>query len=512
MKKYIISVISIFLYASVLFGQGLSNYDRRKMNDQLLDLLYSYERYSSFSDPNVQYAFVDLFAKPETTVYCDFLSSTKFGQQITANDYAKYATENLQNISIQIKNVQREQYTPSNGTYTVRITFDKHLEYEDMLQTYFSTDDKTIGDFKCTIVCEYNQSEKRFVIKSFTGIQNPASTFPKGSKFIVMQKTNDMDKSLVSNNRNVTYNDFDVAYLPAGAFPTMDDEDIIITSKVVEAERYKKITNTYEIKRARFRAGFSAAPISAYKVKSPVDFSECKSSAYEIYADIGYAFKFPKRVKLGIFTGLGLSFSNINLSVSDIQYKYLLTDELSQQYTRKYSLSNVSEGLSFVDVVIPFYLSVEGSVHSKIAVSCDAGIKLYLNTNTKVTPYNVDGSVDCIYSGKVNNTIQLPSQMDKYMIPVSYARSTYDVAFFTKVGCEFKVTKVDNIFLKLGYTYGFKESYNSTLADWYNPSTGVYPFVYSNKSNSDVAVRSFMDCISYRRSAFTIDLGYRFKF
>ena len=511
MKKYIISIISIFLYASALFGQELSNYERRKMNDQLLDLLYSYERYASFSDVNVQYAFVDLFVNSETTVYCDFLPSTKFGQQITASDYAAYATENLQNIYVQVKNVKREQYNSVNGTYTVRITFDKHIEYEDKLQTYFSTDDKSIGDFKCTIECEYNQNDKRFVIKSFTGRPNPASTFPKGSKFIVMQKTTDMDKALRANNSPVVYNDFDAAFLPASALPSIDDEDIIVTSKIIDAERYQKITNTYETKRARFRAGFSMAPI-AYKINSPIDFSRRRSSAYEIYADVGYAFKFPKVVKLGVFTGIGLSFSNIQLSVSDIQYQFALTDPSYVNYTRKYSISNVSEGLSFVDFVIPFYISAEGSVLPKLYVTGDAGIKLYLNTSTKIKPYSIDGSVNCIYPSAQINTIELPEIMDKYLVPVSYARNTYDVAFFTRVGVEYKLNKVENIFLKLGYTYGFKESYNSNLTEWYNPTQGIYPFVYSFEEKSDVAIRSFMDCISYRRSAFTIDLGYRFKF
>ena len=477
MKKYIISIISLFVYAFVLSGQVTSNYERRKMNDQLIDLLYSYERYASFSDVNVQYSFIDLFSKPETSIYCDFIPSADFGKQISVSDYAKYATENLQNISIQVKNVRREQYVNENGKCTVKITFDKHIEYEDKLQTYFSTDDKTIGDFKCAIVCEYEAENKRFVINSFTGRQNPASTFPQGSRFIVMQKTTDMDKNLVANNKTVTYNDFDVAFLPSNALPTMADEDIVVTSKIVNAERYQKITNTYEIKRARFRAGFSAAPFFAYKINSPIDFSERKSSAYEVYADVGYAFKFPRRVKLGVYTGLGLSFSNIQLSVSDINYQYILTDPSDLQYNRRYTISNVSEGLSFVDLVIPFYLSLEGSIHPKLAMSCDAGIKLYLNTSTKIRPYTVDGSVDCIYSSIVKNTIEMPTQIDKYMVPVSYARSTYDVAFFTKLGLEFKVTNIDNIFLKIGYTYGFKESYNSNLAEWYNPVTGVYPFV-----------------------------------
>ena len=157
-------------------------------------------------------------------------------------------------------------------------------------------------------------------------------------------------------------------------------------------------------------------------------------------------------------------------------------------------------------------VSYEVSVNEKIALSLDAGIKLYLNTNTTVHPYSVNGRVSAVYGEQVVATQDLPNIINQYMIPASYMRNTYDVAAFGKLGVEYKIKDRRYVYLKVGYMRGLTESYNSNLNEWFNDSEGIYPFVYSAKSDSDVAVRSFADCISYKRSAFTLDLGIRMKF
>lgn len=512
MKRYLMCAVFVIFSATVSMGQMLTNYDRRNMNNQLLDLIYSYERYASFGDSNVQYAFVDMFAHPDAPVYCDYVAADKFDKTMTASEYAQYSTESLGSIYIQVRDVTKSSYIYDGRDYFVDVEFKKCIEYEDEINTFFSSYDKAIGNFQIKMKCIYKSAEKKFYIQSISGKPSDSSTFPKGD-FIILQKKSVFDEQVKANNRELAFNEFNDAYLPANSVFTIDDDDIVITAHKHEStERYQKMSLSYRPTRLRFRADASISPALAYTVKSPIDFSLQKSFAFEINADIGYAFPIDKVSKLAMYTGLGLSFSNLRLGVSDINYQYTFSDPSSVSYTRQYQIASVTEGLSFVDFVLPFYVSYERLIDSKFVLSADAGLKLYLNAKTNVEPYSVTGTVTSIYEGGSTTQISLPQYVDDYMIPATYSRNTYDLAAFVKLGADYKINKTNLVFMRLGYLQGLTNAYTSNMSTWFDETDAIYPFVYSSKTNSDVAVRSFMDCISYRRCAFTIDFGYKLKF
>ena len=498
---------------SAVYGQRLTNYDRRHMNDKLLETVISYENYASFAESHMQYSFVDLFSAADAKVYCDYIASNCFGSQLTASDYASYSSETIHVKFVEVRNLKKSDYKFQGGKYRVTVQFDKCLEYEDELFTYFATNDETIGgDFHITMECEFNKEEDKFFILSISGTQNSNSTFPSG-KFMVVERKNDRDELLKVNGRPLRFNAFKEAYAEGDTAPVFADEDIISRTTIVgSTDRYSKINYSYKETRFRLRAMTTITPFSAYSVTSPVTFTNQKSSMYEASVDFGYALPIGAKTKLAFYAGLGMSYSHLDLNVQDIKYDYELSDPSSTTYFRRYQLDDVSEGLSFVDLLIPVYASYEMSLGTNVALSLDAGIKLYLNTNTEVHPYTVVGTTSSVYSGAVHNTIDLPSVINQYMIPASYMRNTYDVAAFGKLGFEYKIKDRRYVNLKIGYLRGLTESYKSNLNEWYNDSEGVYPFVYSVKSDSDIAVRSFADCISYKRSAITFDLGFRMKF
>ena len=512
-KGFIISAIACLLSIVPIFGQRLSNYDKRHMNDKLLEMVISYENYSAFSESHMQYSFIDLFSNADAQVYCDYIASARFGQPISASDYAAYSTETIHVKFVEVRNLRKGDYQFRDGRYKVIVNFDKCLEYEDELFTYFTTTDETIGgDFHITMECEYNKEEDKFFILSISGNKNSNSTFPSG-KFVVIERKNDRDEFLKVNGKPLSFNAFKEAYADSETAPVFADEDIITKTTIVgTTDRYSKVNYSYKETRFRLRAGVTAAPISAYKVNSPVSFTNEKSSLYEASIDFGYALPIGARAKLAFYAGLGVSYSHLDLAIQDINYDYELSDLSSKTYSRSYQLNNVTEGLSFVDLLLPVYASYEVSLGKSVALSLDAGIKLYLNTKTTVHPYTVDGSTSTVYGATAQSTNPLPAVIDQYMVPASYMRNTYDVAAFGKLGFEFKVKDRRYIFLKVGYMHGLTESYKSSLNEWFNNAEGIYPFVYSVKSDSDIAVRSFADCISYRRSALTFDLGFRMKF
>ena len=513
MKKLLICDILLLSLASVAHGQHLTNYDRRHMNDKLLETIISYENYSSFAESYMRYSFVDLFVLADAPVFCDYIASENFGEPVSASEYALYSTETIQVRFVEVRNLKKSDYRLQDGKYKVTVEFDKCLEYEDELKTYFTTTDETIGgDYHITMDCEYNKEEDKFYITSLSGTANKNQQFPSG-RFIIIERKNDRDELLKINGKTLKFNAFKEAYIAEDVTPTIEDEDIIIqTATIGSSSRYSKVNYSYRETRLRLRMGVTAAPFSAYIVDSPIAFTKNESSLYEASIDFGYALPMGSKSKLAIYTGLGISYSSLELGIRDIHYSYALSDPFSTMYNRQYQINTVNEGLTFVDILIPVYASYELTAAKNIALSFDAGIKLYLNTNTTIIPYTVDGSVSTIYGEQVDTTQNLPNTIDQYMIPATYMRNTYDVAAFGKLGIDYKIKARQYIYFKAGYLHGLTASYKSNLSEWYNDSEGIYPFVYSAKSNSDIAVRSFADCISYKRSAITFDLGFRMKF
>ena len=153
---------------SVVYGEQLSNYDRRQMNDKLLEVIISYENYASFADSYMQYSFVDLFALADAPVYCDYIASENFGKQVPASEYATYSTGAIRVMFVEVRNLKKSDYRLHEGRYIVSVEFDKCLEYEDELNTYFATTDNTIGgDYHIKMECVFNKEENKFYIVNY---------------------------------------------------------------------------------------------------------------------------------------------------------------------------------------------------------------------------------------------------------------------------------------------------------------------------------------------------------
>ena len=79
MKKYLL-IIALMLCAPLLRAQSLELRESWYMNEKLLDLVDSYERFSSFERRSDASSYLDLFVAPNAKVWCDYLSSELFGR------------------------------------------------------------------------------------------------------------------------------------------------------------------------------------------------------------------------------------------------------------------------------------------------------------------------------------------------------------------------------------------------------------------------------------------------
>lgn len=512
MKK-IMTLASICMTVSLSSGaQTLKNLDRYMMNEKLINLVCDYELYSVFPGGSDS-EYLSLFSK-DAKVYCDYFSCTGFQCSWTPEQYSEYSLSSIESLRVRIKNVKKQDYVWNGGGWTVDLTFDKEISYVDGNKQFFSVKGGTMDeDVHITMSCVYSETDGRFYIYRVDGTYN-GDDF--GDRFFVIKKTCRYDEeSLLCNGTRLGFTEDREAVLVSGGsrFST-DDEDLRLKSNVRKtSDRYDVVTFDYKPVCFRIGARGGFAPVMAYGITSEIDFDKTKSSAYEAGVDFAYLSRLNRRHRIGVGTGLGVSFSSLSMSASQVEYALTLDDESFTPYSRIYRLNNVSEGIRFTDMVLPAYLAYECRIARIVSFSFDAGFKLYLNMDTKVVPYEIDGYVEKDYGGgtAVEKT-DISGTYDAYMVPVSYRRNTYDVSSFARTGVDALLGRSLVLSFLVGYEYGITESYKSDRSTWFSPETGDYPLIYSNKSHSDQAVRSFADCISYRRNAIWFELGMKLKF
>jgi len=501
MKKVIAITLAMMVGISALAQQP----DARQkwlMNERLLDLISNYENYSNFNKRSDSYSFMAMFSSQDVPVYCDYLASSKFGTPVKVSEYVSYS-QGLEDRSVQVSNLTKSPYKMVGDKWTVKLEFDKKIDYEDSLGYVFSTVSPLAGgDFHMVMDCEWDPASESFRISSISGSENAASTFPKG-QFHIVQKKNEIDERMLYNGKPLPFNEYGFAILPEGGTFAVDDDDFSLSvRKQPGAGRYDVNSFSVVPKRFRARAHFSVFPAGAYKVTATTDGTiSAKSFGMEFGGDVGYAFSLGKSTKLALYTGLGFAYSTISLTAQDIRYDLLIADSERNPITRAYNLQNVSEGLALTDIVIPAFISWEQNFSPKLAMVADVGLKVYLSTSATPKAYHIQGTVN----GKA-----LDQDFDQFVSPNQNSLNQFSLSFAGKLGLDYAFSSGKYLFLHAGYELGLTDSYAPAVpVQWYG-SQGIYPLVYTGKE--DVAVHSFMGSISYKRSGFLLEIGARFKF
>lgn len=466
------------------------------MNDRLMDLLDSYESYSSFARETDAYSFTDLFVAPDAHIYCDYVSSPYFNKELSLDKYLEYSL-NQDRKRVRISNLKKSDYTFLDGRWHVKVFFDKFVEYEDRNGVVFSS--STIGgDYRIVMDCFWNPEEERFSIESISGTKPTGLIIPDGH-FAVIEKRNEVDSLVRIGKDKLIFNKDAFAFLPSVKDITLPDDNYSL--KVME----NAVTDIYSLYslnvrhtpiRARLR--FSMLPFGAYRMESTYEQLEYNSNGGELTAEAGYSLSLAPRSKLVFSMGAGLSTGTISMNADGINYSY---DIDGKGTVRTYSLDRITESIELTDFVIPAYISFEQGLGKKLGFVLDLGTKLYLNMSSKLSPYHITGSVD---------GIEFDEDYSQFISPSVTRINQFSVSCFGRTGICYNI--VNGLFASLnaGYEWGLTDTYSpSVMTPWYDEN-GIYPLVFFKET--DVPLHSFLSSISYRRNGFIMDFGFLLKF
>ena len=130
-------------------------------------------------------------------------------------------------------------------------------------------------------------------------------------------------------------------------------------------------------------------------------------------------------------------------------------------------------------------------------------------------PFHVTGSIVQQQTNTSTEQIKIDRDFTDFLVPSSYVPENV-ISLYGTAGFNINlVRQIVLLNLRVGCEYGMDNIHTSNENEMYKKnsgSQGIYPLIYSERVGDDVAVRSFMDCVSFKRQSLWLEAGLMFKF
>lgn len=512
MKRFLL-ILAVFVgIIGTTFAQKLSNRERREINYQALRVVEQYETLSALNNDDARSEFIYLFDKQNIKIYNDILGHPNNSPKIGLRAYVEYLTKQ-KSVSYKIKDLTKlNMVQMADGWHTI-VSFRKHLNYIDNNGISFSSQEYYEADHEIVMDIRYDSKSKCSYISSIDGkINSSRKNLP--DKFIVLDRSSDeIYKKWFK--QSLTYNKFGQAFVDAWDASVVNEIDVHVNNKIItQTDRYEYLKLGYKKTPGRLKTRFAITPGQAFKVTSPVTLSQQKSMALEATIDLGGTFKLGKNSVMGFFAGVGVSKSSLYFQKDNMTYDCLIggASLQSDRVLRSYSIS-ASEGLSYLDLVVPVYIGFEHRLAKVVSLVWNVGVKTYINLGTTVDQYRVFGTIS--QNGEqtsIDNRYLSFVHPNKYSVAAPFSAPSWSGVGM--LGFNFNLYK-QRLYagLMAGYEYGLGMLHSSDENLLLNANKNIYPLVPSGKEmTNNIATRSFMDCVSYRRQGFWLEASIMFKF
>lgn len=519
MKKILLLIaLSMVFLSSTLSAQNISNTEKRKMNLVFLRTLERLEEVSDLSSHADANEFVSMFRNQDCLIYNDLIGVVD-EDEIPLMEYVSFVRK-MKDVKVMFRNVRKSELFVYNGSLCVRVSFDKVLSYKDGRGVLYSSEDFFGKPHKMEVVLSYDDFDGTCLIESMEGSVENAGLSQKdhvvysaarGMEGLMFRLPSVSPKAGYYGDGEcscLSYNSEGQAILPGSAakedwYYMQDvsgewDPDVFIEQRL-SADNILSLRADRNM--FRVKAYNSIAPAGAFIVAG--DFDGKYSIADETGVEARYMFNVGKKMNLGIYGGIGISYNYLGVSVRDFSYSYQLSGQ-----ERNYDVSYLGQSAHFVDALLSGGFAMEYAVSRRLSLDFMLGGKAYFNL------WADQGNIRCDYTASYGNsdsvhkrgyfnkdliTNQMELTPDVWPCPLSAAVS---------VGVNYNVTKRLLLSCGLGYEYGL---------NWYYQSENIpyesyeRPITYSAKSKADVINWSMGDSYSLKKRALWLNIGVVFK-
>ena len=432
----------------------------------------------------------------------------------------------------EMKNIFCRDIYQSDDKWLARISFEKEIVFDDKCDITFDSKEYYQADHQIEFVAAWDSVNRECKIVSLTGyINSDAEKLPEN--YMVFRLSHPNDSLLLCNGKNIRFDRFDQAFLARNAkftYPMDQDMKLYLIDDTLGCNI---VTMDYRPTRWRLKPHVDFLMGDAFNIETVNDNAiQASSSSFGWGIDVGYVYPTEKKVKWGLFFGIGFQKSEYSLNIPNIAYSYNAeshADIDGDRYIRYYSMANTKYRTELNEIYIPFYWDMDCRLNNRFSIYANFGLKAYasyakekVNFETNYTTYGVypqygnllinaetfgpDNSIN----GFVDNVHLVRENVNDDIL------SDYTLDGFIGLGLRSRIYK--DWYLDLGayYQTNLYENYNCTddVAVLQNASTLTVrkvPMSYTTYEGEHVEnISSYIS--SMRRSAFCLNVGVMWKF
>ena len=520
----LVSVFAIFSFSA--FAQNRFSGKSRLVFDKTLTIIEDYESLSVINDEDSYDSFIDLFKDEHLLIYNDILGLSE-KDELSVTEYADYLLNNAKRTQVFCTDIKRENFREENCYWIVEYSFNKVKSYSNQCDIYFSSIDFIGDSYKLRMQISYSEETGKCKIEKLYSEDNNHKKLSKN--FYTFQKTSDFDNSLKYKGNLVRFNHYGQAFLDDDvskkAFTSFDPDYKSIPQI---AQNCRLVTMSYKPRRIMIKAHYDMSIGNVLSVKENINDFNLKSSSNSFALDFGYLFPSKSNCKTGIFVGIGMTQSKLELSYNSQDYYFNTNQDVDgDDYIRHYSNLSLSQNIKFTDLNIPIYFDFNFRMSTYLSFYIDIGARMSLNLNYNIDALanaeNVYGIYPKYHNLKLDgnwgyNGFGKP-QLSASSISISEISniSKFTVDALGGAGFRFFIPKTTfAIDLGANYLFGivdaFKSDNNSIKLDGSaNASTALIYNTIVGQSSSE-HVRSLTEAVNLSRRNFRISIGLAYKF
>ena len=524
MKRFLIVLAAVFMAfcAGDLSAQNIQNAEKRHINMKLLEMIDRLETLSCMEDQGEAREFLKMFRDRNALVYNDLIGYSD-GECIPVTEYVGLL-RNLKSINVKFSNVEKSEPYFSDGYVRVDVSFDKFMSFVDSRSVTYSTDIAYGGDIRISVRFTYDDFDDVLYISSIDGYLDPeivvgrdhvvarnasdpfmenllyrkSGAEPQGRYYAV----EDCRKLVVSKSADAVFPgsilNEDLYYMQDT--PENWDPDVFVTVKK-SSDGYAR----FVAKEKHFRARVynRTTTVGAYQVSGDID--KKITLADEAGFDVRYLMGFGTRFNAGVYGGLGVAYSHVDLAVKNFGYSY--ENKVGTTYNRTYLFNILGQKYAFVDAVLNGGLAFEYALSRRWTLGVDLGGKIYHNLSATAK------DIYCDYEVSQSTGAYLRQKGFFAIENVTHEKGVsaeiFPVSAAVAVNAGYDLSKSVKFTFGLGFERGLNFYYESQNVSYKSYKT---PVRLSAASKTDVANYGLSDCFLLKKQGLSLDFGLVFKF
>ena len=527
MKRFLVvlATMLVVVCAGDISAQSLQNAEKRHINMKLLEMIDRLETLSCMDGQEDSRAFLRMFSDRNAPVYNDVIGYSD-GEYVTVTEYARLLGS-MKSVKVRFSNVEKSEPYFSDGYVRVDVSFDKFLSFVDSRSVAYSTETAYGSDLRIKVRFTYDDFEDILYISSIDGYVDPEIAV--GRDHVVLRNADsDFMKKILYRKSGAEPDGRYYAAEDCRPLVVSESSEAVFPGSIIDEDLYymqdtpsgwdpdmfisvKKYSDGYarfQTKKKHFRARVydRVSLAGAYQVSGDLD--KRVTIADEAGFDLRYLMDFGTRINVGIYGGLAVSYSHVDLAVKNFGYTYEC--KVGTPYDRTYRFDILGQKYAFVDAVLNGGIAFEYALSRRWTLGADLGGKIYHNLSA------VAKDVYCDYEVNLSNGAYVRQKGFFAVENINYEKDGISVEMFPvsaalAVNAGYDLSKSVKLTFGLGYERGLN-FYYETKTPMVSYRSYKTPVRLSAASKTDAAIYGLSNCFLLKKQSLSLDLGLVFKF